>query len=145
MRAAPRNISLDKLFVTPWPDPVIDRLGHDPCGEYVEQYWLGIIGPTATWLLRRLATRLSTSPQGFELDLRNCAGEVGVGFNGGRNSPFMKSIIRLCQYELTQVQQRKFLAVRTRIPTLPKRYLNRLPEHLQLQHARWERSQLQRA
>jgi hypothetical protein len=29
-----------------WTDPVIDTLGHDPRSWYVEQFWLGIIGPT---------------------------------------------------------------------------------------------------
>ena len=36
------------LAVRPWPDPVIDALGHDPRSAYVEQYWLGILGPPST-------------------------------------------------------------------------------------------------
>ena len=36
------------LAVRPWPDPVIDALGHDPRSAYVEQYWLGILGPSST-------------------------------------------------------------------------------------------------
>ena len=36
------------LAVRPWPDPVIDALGHDPRSAYVEQYWLGILGPPTT-------------------------------------------------------------------------------------------------
>ena len=34
------------LTVTPWADPVIDTLGHDPRSPYVERFWLGILGPS---------------------------------------------------------------------------------------------------
>jgi hypothetical protein len=33
---------------------VVDTLGFDPRSSYVED-WLGILGPSTTWLLRRLA------------------------------------------------------------------------------------------
>ena len=33
------------LMIRPWPDGVIDALGHDPRSTYVEQFWLGILGP----------------------------------------------------------------------------------------------------
>ena len=54
----------DHLRVTPWPDAVIDALGHDPRSPYVEQFWLSVLGPSTTWLLRRLATGLG-SPTGW--------------------------------------------------------------------------------
>ena len=43
----PRDIPSDtpSLFVAPWPDPVIDQVGHDPRSVYVERFWLGILGP----------------------------------------------------------------------------------------------------
>ena len=41
------------LTIRPWADPVIDRVGHDPRSSYVEQFWLAILGPSTTWLLRR--------------------------------------------------------------------------------------------
>ncbi|HSH60272.1 MAG TPA: hypothetical protein VK988_11660 [Acidimicrobiales bacterium] len=40
--------TLDALTIRPWPDPVIDALGHDPRSHYVENYWLGILGPPTT-------------------------------------------------------------------------------------------------
>jgi len=45
----------DQLRVEAWDDPLVDRLGHDPRSTYTEHYWLGILGPSACWLLRRLA------------------------------------------------------------------------------------------
>ena len=38
------------LVVLPWADPVIDPIGHDPRSRYVELFWLGVLGPTATLL-----------------------------------------------------------------------------------------------
>ncbi|MDQ6911186.1 MAG: hypothetical protein M3Z84_10475, partial [Actinomycetota bacterium] len=34
------------LAIRPWPDGVIDALGHDPRSQYVERFWLGILGPS---------------------------------------------------------------------------------------------------
>jgi len=78
------------LTITPWADPVIDTLGHDPRSPYVEQFWLAILGPSTTWLLRRLAAGLEASPAGFELDLDETARSLGLGTRGGRNAPFMR-------------------------------------------------------
>ena len=68
-----RNIPNDKrsLHVVTWPDPVVDQVGYDTL--YVERFWLGILGPSATWLLRHLANRLDASPAGYDLDLAECA------------------------------------------------------------------------
>ena len=57
------------MRVTPWHDPVVDRRGHDPRSAYVEQFWLGVLGPTATWLLRRLVAGFDHQPDGYELDV----------------------------------------------------------------------------
>ena len=35
----------DLLHISIWEDPLVERLGHDPRSTYVEQYWLGILGP----------------------------------------------------------------------------------------------------
>ncbi len=61
------------LSILPWPDGVIDALGHDPRSLYVERFWLGILGPSTTWLLRHLASGLDASPGGFDLDLAQTA------------------------------------------------------------------------
>ena len=36
------------LHITPWPDPVIDSLGHEVRSTYVERFWLPILGPATT-------------------------------------------------------------------------------------------------
>jgi hypothetical protein len=81
----PTTIALpatDALHIKPWPDPVIDRVGHDPRSAYVERFWLGILGPSTTWLLRRLAAGLEAAPAGFDLTLSETARCLGLGGEG---------------------------------------------------------------
>src|SRR4051794_22153202 len=63
----------DSVRIVPWIDRLIDPLGHDPRSLYVEQFWLGILGPSTTWLLRRLADRFQRDPDGFDLALEDTA------------------------------------------------------------------------
>jgi hypothetical protein len=125
------------LGVVPWPDPVADPHGLHPCSRYVELYWLGIIGPSTTWLLRRLSYGLEVRPDGFDLDLNDTARSLGLGERMGKNSPFRRALQRLCTFELARPHGPDALAVRTRIPPLPLRHLSRLPESLQSSHRRW--------
>jgi len=131
------------LKLSPWPDPVIDRLGFDPRSAYVETYWLGTLGPSTTWLLRRLATGLEAAPDGFELDLPTCARELGLGDKGGRHSPFARSLARLVQFEIARWQPSDgTLEVRRRVPPLNRRQVMHLPETLQMRHNAWQESLL---
>jgi len=130
------------LAVRPWPDPVIDALGHDPRSAYVEQYWLGILGPSTTWLLRRLAAGLEASPAGFDLPLSDTARALGLGDKGGRHSPFMRALARVCQFDLAQMHSDGELEVRRRLPPLNRRQLVRLPTTLQDSHQQWQDEQL---
>ena len=138
--AAPNATS---LTIRPWLDDVIDALGFDPRSAYVENFWLGILGPSTTWLMRRIATGLEAQPTGFTLDLSDCARRLGLGDRGGRHSPFMRALTRLVQFDLAQPYGVDALAVRRRIPPLNRRQVNRLPDSLQAQHHAWQRAQLQ--
>src|ERR1700694_6322502 len=89
----------DSLLIRPWPDDVIDALGFDPRSAYVETYWLGILGPSTTWLLRRLVAGLDIAPEGFELPLAETARQLGLGDRGGRHSPFLRAVTRTVQFE----------------------------------------------
>jgi hypothetical protein len=124
------------LKITRWVDPVVEPLGVHPCSRYVELYWLGILGPSATWLLRRLTYGLEVHGEAFLLDLPETARALGLGDRMGRNSPFRRALQRLCTFEIARGQA-DALAVRTSIPPLPLRYATRLPEALQRSHRRW--------
>ena len=70
-------MGMDQIVtIHPWVDPLVDDLGHDPRGAYTERYWLSVIGPTAMWIMRRIADLFDTSPDGFALDCPE--GEAGM-------------------------------------------------------------------
>ena len=127
----------ERLHVVAWVDPVADPHGVHPCSRYVELYWLGVIGPSTTWLLRRLSYGLAVRPVGFDLDLAETARALGLGERMGKNAPFRRALQRLCTFELARPHGPGGIAVRTRVPPLPLRHLGRLPEALQASHRRW--------
>lgn len=130
-----------KLRVVPWLDPVADPLGFHPCSLYVEQYWLGILGPSTTWLLRRISYGLEAHPDGFVLDLADTAHALGLGDRMGKNSPFRRALHRLTKFELARPYGPEGLAVRTRVPPLPLRHIQRLAPSLQESHRQWQAEQ----
>jgi hypothetical protein len=134
----------DALTIRPWPDEIIDSLGFDPRSPYVERFWLGVLGPSTTWLLRRLAAGFDEAPDGFVLPLSETARALGLGDRGGRNSPFLRTVNRMIQFELAQVVGvgNRELAVRRRLPPLGRRHLARLSPELQAAHERWQCDQL---
>jgi hypothetical protein len=121
---------------------VIDLVGHDPRSNYVEQFWLGVLGPSTTWLLRRLASELEAQPAGFELPLADTARSLGLGEKQGKNSPLVKAFGRCVQFELARKDGDGTMAVRRKLPPLNRRQLLRLPPILQEAHARWQDDEL---
>ena len=103
---------IEVIRVVGWPDPVIDRLGYDPRSLYVETFWLGILGPTCTWLMRRFAAGLDDDPDGFDLALADTARALGLGDRLGRQSPFRRALARCVAFSMAQQQGPTTLAVR---------------------------------
>ncbi len=129
------DLTATTVHVGPWPDQLVEEQGHDPRSAYVERYWLGVLGPTATWLVRRLADRLEAEPEGFELDLAALAAELGVGHRSGSNAPFVRTLQRCARFGIVEIGAAG-LRVRRRLPPLTAFQLERLPEHLRAQHQR---------
>src|SRR3954465_9544336 len=136
------DLTIPTLKITAWPDAVIDAVGHDPRSAYVETYWLGILGPSTTWLIRLLVAGLEVNPAGFELPLAETATRLGLGNKGGRNSPFMRALGRVVQFDLAQPHGEAVLAVRRKVPPLNRRQVMRLPVALQEEHRSWQEDQL---
>src|SRR5207245_8009880 len=88
------------LRVTPWPDPVLDVLGHDPRSAYAETFWLPTLGPTALLLLRHLASRFELRPGPVELRVADTSATLGLGDRDGNSSPIVRTLERLSQFEL---------------------------------------------
>ncbi|GIU83779.1 MAG: hypothetical protein KatS3mg008_0554 [Acidimicrobiales bacterium] len=132
------------ITVIPWPDPVVEELGHDPRSWYVERFWLPVLGPSTVLLLRLLNDELDDHPDGTELEAVEVAGALGLSWheNVGKNSPFVRTLLRSCQFGFTRICGEGTLAVRRAVPDLPRRHLRRLPTGLQKMHAEWMRRRL---
>ena len=122
--------------ITPWIDPVVDRRGHDPRSAYVEQFWLSILGPTATWIMRRLVAGFDDHPDGYDLDVDHAARALGLSVAKGTASPFARSIQRCVVFGMAAPRSDGW-TVRRRMPAISQRHLGRLPEPLQRRHAEW--------
>jgi hypothetical protein len=122
------------LFVEPMHDPVVDELGHDPRSSYVELYWLPVLGPSTTWLLRRFAACFDEHPAGFDIEVEELARWLGIGERFGANAPFARTIKRCVDFQMAEWRPES-LAVRRWLPPLAGRHLRRLPQSLRDRHA----------
>ena len=136
---------LPPLLVVPWRDPVVEALGFDPRTAYVERFWLPLLGPTATWLLRRFAAEFDSHPDGFSLDAADCARSIGIGNKGGERGPFHRALDRCIRFGLARPDEHDIVAVRTRVPPLSRGLVARLPRHLHGAHRRWQEDQVRRS
>ncbi len=118
------------IRVEAWRDPVVEAFGHDARSLYVETFWLPVLGPSTTLLMRRLATCLEASPAGTAINLVATSRALGLGERAGRNGPFMRTIARMVDFEMARPAGVATIAVRTALPPLPRRHVARLPEPL---------------
>jgi hypothetical protein len=122
--------------ISPWVDPVLDERGHDPRGAYVETFWLGVIGPSAAWVMRRFAAELEARPEGCQIDLALVASTIGLSSIKGHTSPFGRALSRCVMFGLARPTASGF-DVRRRFPQLTPRHLDRLPLPLRELHELW--------
>ena len=110
------DLSAPTLAIETWEDPVIDALGYPPRSTYVERFWLSILGPSTTWLVRHIDARLEEGPQGFTLELGPTAEALGLGSGRGRHSPLVRALHRACQFGVARAGGGPTLAVRRHLP-----------------------------
>lgn len=132
----PPELIPDKFGCMPWVDPEQDDDGHDPRSAYVETFWLPIVGPSTTLLLRRLADEFDGAPEGFEIDCVSLSRDIGLGPRMDRRGSFGRTLERCEKFHLLQ-QQGDLLYVRSKIPRLSYRQVNRLSPRLQALHNSW--------
>lgn len=130
------------LTIQPWPDPVLDTVGHDPRSLYVERFWLPTLGPTALLLLRHLATKFDTHPRGIQLPVADTSRALGLGERDGSSSPIVRSLARLETFDLACSDGDATVAVRRNLPPANRRHLRRLPASVQAEHAAWAEARL---
>ncbi len=125
------------LAVLPWADPVIDQLGVDPRSEYVERYWLPLVGPASVLLVRYLAHRFDETPEGFSLDVTHTARVLGLGTGLGRWGPLQRTVHRCANFGFVRRWGDERVLARRHLPTVTRQQLARLPEDRQALHEQW--------
>jgi len=131
------DLSTPQLTVVAWTDPVIDALGYPPRSTYTERFWLSILGPSTTWLIRHVDARLESEPEGFTLDLEATAAALGLGSARGRHSPLVRALHRCCQFGAARAAPDDTLAVRRHLPPLTRHQIDRLPPTVRADHDEW--------
>jgi hypothetical protein len=132
---------LTVVTVCRWPDPLLDRFGYDPRSPYVERFWLPIIGPSGTVMLRRLAEGFDSGADEYPLDLADAAHALGMGRPEGPSASFRRTLDRVASFGFIRFADAHTLAVRPCLPGLTRRQLQRLPPALRADHDAWHDGQ----
>lgn len=130
------RVVLPRLGVLPWHDPSVDPHGFDPRSPYVETFWLPLLGPSTTLLLRRLADAFDDAPDGFELDCVDVSREIGLGNRLTKRAPFVRTLDRSIKFGMAQLSG-DVLHVRRTIPRLNPRQIAKLSARLRDLHHGW--------
>jgi hypothetical protein len=118
------------------------RNGYDAQSPYVEQFWLPVLGPSTTFLIRHMNIRLERDGEGVILEAALTARALGLGERPGRHAPFLRAVRRAIDYDLISLGERDEkspetevpLLVRRLVPLLSNRLAERLPEPLAREH-----------
>ncbi|MDE0115652.1 MAG: hypothetical protein OXT07_03405 [bacterium] len=121
------------LWIEPWRDLITEANGHDPRSRYFEQFWLGVLGPTAAWLMRYVAHEFDGSPDGFELPITDVALQLGISPKAGPSGGLQRTLHRLVMFRIASESHAGY-AIRRRLPPLNNAQLRRLPQRLQRSH-----------
>lgn len=111
-------------------------VGHDPGSAYVERFWLGTLGPSATWIIRRIADHLDGSPDGVTVNLSELAQSVGLSSSREVDSPFGNTLHRCSMFNLIRPNGNGYDAKR-HIPDLTTRQLDRDHQQLRRDQVEW--------
>jgi hypothetical protein len=120
-----RELLSGELQIVPLVDELVEAHGFGPRSMYVEVCYLPVLGPTATWLYRRLGSWVEFHPEGLAVDLIDLSVGLGLGEGLGRNSLIARSLGRLARFGAVDWRG-DFLAVRRALAPLPERHLSRL-------------------
>ncbi|HVX18376.1 MAG TPA: hypothetical protein VHA73_10125 [Acidimicrobiales bacterium] len=115
----------EQLTVTPWRDEVVEAHGYGPRSMYVEVCWLPTLGPSSTWLYRRLGSWAEFNPDGVQVDTADLAASLGLGQGLGRHSLLSRTVDRLIRFEAARWAGSD-LQVRTALGALPLKLAGRL-------------------
>lgn len=126
----------ETIRVTQWHDPLVEEFGFGPRHMYTECVWLPVLGPSASWLYRRLGSWALHSPDGLDVDLNQVSLSLGLGEGVGRNAKITRALGRLVRFEVARAGGGE-LQVRTALPPLPLRVVKALDPVTQKLHDRY--------
>ncbi|HTW97921.1 MAG TPA: bifunctional DNA primase/polymerase, partial [Acidimicrobiales bacterium] len=130
----PEVLEVRRLAETPPrpgdPAPIRFRTS-DP---YLERCWLGVIGPSASWCLRRLAAELEAHPDGVNVRREDLARDLGLSTSRSLNAPMHRTLRRLCDFGLARLAVDSAFEVRTELPPLSPARVARLSPGAQRAH-----------
>lgn len=124
------------ISVVPWLDATVEAVGFAARSDYVEWFWLPVLGPSATWLLRRIDAGFDEYPDGYLLDTRETARALGIAARDDAGTIFNRAVERLHSFGIAHGLG-DACAVRRVLPPVSQRHLQRMPQHLRNVHAVW--------
>ncbi len=124
---------ISNITLTRWVDHTIDTYGFDARSEYVEYFWLPVLGPTATCTLRAFSLILSDWNGSAPVDLVEIAQRMGLSYRAGQSSPFSKALQRLTMFGIAH-HTADGIAVRTVVPPVSRRQIDKMPPAVSQHH-----------
>jgi hypothetical protein len=125
-----------QLHLTSWDDKAIEKRGYPADSGFTELFWLPVLGPSATFLFRRLNWLLETFPEGVTVEMDELGRELGLGTCESRHAPLPRAISRLVRFGLARRSAPGKLAVRRAAGPLSPHLLNGLDPVLREAHQR---------
>lgn len=119
-----------EAYILPLEPTRPSTLSFDPRSHYAETFWLPILGPSTMWLLRKMAERFDTEPDGFTLDVADMSYALGIRSKGGRNNSFHRSVDRIVRFKMGHTVDDRTIAVLRQVPPLHDGHIRRLPPRL---------------
>jgi hypothetical protein len=123
----------DPLPIGEWRESESRLCGFDARSDYVETYWLAVLGPSSVLAIRRLSWWLEAEPNGFGMSIAAFGRTLGLGPGTGRHAPVIRTLARLIDFGVARICDT--YQVRRVLPRLTTRQIARLPDHLAAAHA----------
>lgn len=101
-------------------------IGHHPRSLYVERFWLPILGPGTTLLIRQIALRLEAGEHTCRRS--ELAASLGLGDGPARRAAFARCVERAVHFDVVRMPTPTRLAVALLLPPISPRHRLRLSE-----------------
>lgn len=122
-----------EVALRPFTDYVVERQGFPVRSEYVDTFWLPVLGPSSISLLRLVSYEFAAGGDAYVVESEVLGKRLGLG-GVGRRSPLFRTLDRLVKFSAGVKEGPSSWRLRTHLGTLPRRHLARLPLELQEAH-----------